>query len=162
MLLAAILSRVGKKMLGENQLRYGQVHFPSVWICVGSFTNWQFVSLPVVVSQDWFSVQIRNQQFLTNASLKYEYQTMHLRPQSQLYSPISPLKKPTIRRKSIIFFSTGASVDFHCDLLQDATWPPRAGVRKKNDQRPTLKKVGKFIGLAKDAKKFGLQDLELL
>lgn len=56
MLLAAILSRVGKKMLGENQLRYGQVHFPSVWICVGSFTNWQFVSLPVVVSQDWFSV----------------------------------------------------------------------------------------------------------
>ena len=53
-------------------------------------------------------------------------------------------------------------MDFHCDLLQDATWPPRAGVRKKNDQKPTLKKVGKFIGLAKDAKKFGLQDLELL
>eukprot|EP00435_Cladocopium_sp_Y103_P027856 s635_g6.t2 len=62
------------------------------------------------------------------------------------------------KKKSIIFFSTGASVDFHCDLLQDATWPPRAGIRKKNDQGPTLKKVGKFIGLAKDAKKFGLQE----
>jgi len=67
-----------------------------------------------------------------------------------------------LSRKSIIFFSTGASVDFHCDLLLDSTWPSRAGItRKKDDQTaPALTKVGKFIGLAKDAKKFGLQDAD--
>ena len=47
-------------------------------------------------------------------------------------------------------------MDFHCDLLQYATWPPKAGLSKKGDQGPVLKKVGKFIGLAKDAKKLGL------
>ena len=53
-------------------------------------------------------------------------------------------------------------MDFHCDLLLDSTWPSRAGItRKKDDQTaPALTKVGKFIGLAKDAKKFGLQDAD--
>ncbi len=52
-------------------------------------------------------------------------------------------------------------MDFHCDLLLDSTWPSRAGITRKNDQTaPALTKVGKFIGLAKDAKKFGLQDAD--
>ena len=43
-------------------------------------------------------------------------------------------------------------MDFHCDLLQDASWPPRGGVRKK-EEGPAIKKLrGRFIGLAKDAK----------
>ena len=68
-------------------------------------------------------------------------------------------KSPSFQlRKSIIFFSTGASVDFHCDLLIDATWPSRAGVSLSKDAAPALKKLGKFVGLAKDAKKMRAKD----
>ncbi|CAE7838860.1 RH17 [Symbiodinium sp. CCMP2592] len=63
-------------------------------------------------------------------------------------------------KKSIIFFSTGASVDFHCDLLQDAAWPPRGGRMKRHDQ-PAIKKLqGRFVGLAKDAKLLKEEDDE--
>eukprot|EP00439_Symbiodinium_sp_Y106_P079720 s720_g18.t1 len=63
-------------------------------------------------------------------------------------------------KKSIIFFSTGASVDFHCDLLQDAAWPPRGGRMKSHDQ-PAIKKLqGRFVGLAKDAKLLKEEDDE--
>eukprot|EP00930_Biecheleria_cincta_P055252 TRINITY_DN4158_c0_g1_i1.p1 TRINITY_DN4158_c0_g1~~TRINITY_DN4158_c0_g1_i1.p1 ORF type:complete len:866 (-),score=181.62 TRINITY_DN4158_c0_g1_i1:41-2638(-) len=54
------------------------------------------------------------------------------------------------KKKSIVFFSTGASVDFHCDLLLDATWPSRGGVQRHKDSGPAIKKKGKFIGLASD------------
>ena len=63
-------------------------------------------------------------------------------------------------RKSIIFFSTGASVDFHCDLLVDATWPSRAGVPRGKEMAPALKKLGRFVGLAKDAKKMRAEDTD--
>ena len=63
-------------------------------------------------------------------------------------------------KKSIVFFSTGASVDFHCDLLQDASWPPRGGVQKKTEG-PAIKKLrGRFVGLAKDAKMLREEDEE--
>ncbi|CAE7949458.1 RH17 [Symbiodinium sp. KB8] len=64
-------------------------------------------------------------------------------------------------RKSIVFFSTGASVDFHCDLLQDAAWPSRSGGRKKREDgaQPAIKKLqGRFVGLAKDAKLLQKED----
>eukprot|EP00442_Polarella_glacialis_P025297 CAMPEP_0115154202 /NCGR_PEP_ID=MMETSP0227-20121206/67152_1 /TAXON_ID=89957 /ORGANISM="Polarella glacialis, Strain CCMP 1383" /LENGTH=728 /DNA_ID=CAMNT_0002565029 /DNA_START=38 /DNA_END=2220 /DNA_ORIENTATION=+ len=52
-------------------------------------------------------------------------------------------------KKAIIFFSTGASVDFHCDLLVDATWPSKGGLQRKKDEGPKIKKLpGGFIGLA--------------
>lgn len=63
-------------------------------------------------------------------------------------------------RKSIIFFSTGASVDFHCDLLVGATWPSRAGVPRGKEMAPALKKLGRFVGLAKDAKKMRAEDTD--
>ncbi|CAE7769643.1 RH17 [Symbiodinium sp. CCMP2456] len=65
-------------------------------------------------------------------------------------------------KKSIIFFSTGASVDFHCDLLQDAAWPPRSGGPKQREGlSPAIKKLqGRFVGLAKDAKLLRDEDEE--